>query len=176
MFLEMNWIARLGLMLGEPLFAASTVISTLLLSAGAGSILQAHIGLKPQQLIRRAAAGLAIIAILLEVLIPQLVLVLVPLSTVLRHALAAVLIVLPGIVMGMFFAAGLRSAARVAPASVALAWAANGFASVAAAPLAVLLAMSVGYRAVTMLALLCYGLAALAATAAPAGQPVDSVS
>jgi hypothetical protein len=62
--------------------------------------------------------------------------------------------------MGMPFPLGLRRLAADDTAGVAWAWAANGFASVVAAPLAVLIALELGSGAVFGVAAAAYAMAA----------------
>jgi hypothetical protein len=61
--------------------------------------------------------------------------------------------------MGIPFPVGLRSLAGAAPERIAWAWAANGYASVVAAPLAALIAVEAGSRALFLLAAALYTVA-----------------
>jgi hypothetical protein len=66
------------------------------------------------------------------------------------------------ICMGMPFPTGTTRLANTSQDSVPWAWAINGFASVVGAVLATLLAIHLGFAAVIILAVLIYGLAAVA--------------
>jgi hypothetical protein len=65
--------------------------------------------------------------------------------------------------MGWPLPIGLLLLERRFPPLIPWAWGINGFASVAAAPLAVLLSMSFGFRLVLLGAVGCYSLAAVVA-------------
>ncbi|MGI9225196.1 MAG: SAM-dependent methyltransferase, partial [Woeseiaceae bacterium] len=62
--------------------------------------------------------------------------------------------------MGMPFPLGLNRTAKTAPDFIPWAWGLNGFASVVSAVLATLLAISFGFTAVILAALVCYVLVA----------------
>ena len=62
--------------------------------------------------------------------------------------------------MGMPFPLGLSRVAAVAADFVPWAWGINGFASVVSAVLAIVLAIELGFSAVIVAAVACYGLAA----------------
>jgi hypothetical protein len=84
-------------------------------------------------------------------------------------ALVAVLLTLPsGFFMGWMFPCGLRIIGETAGSLVPWAWAVNGFASVAAPPLALLLSMSHGFRFVLLSALACYAIAGFLSRKLPA--------
>jgi hypothetical protein len=76
-----------------------------------------------------------------------------------RAAAGAVAVATPALLMGIPFPVGLRSLAGAAPERVAWAWAANGYASVVAAPLAALVAVEAGSRALFLLAAALYAVA-----------------
>ena len=65
--------------------------------------------------------------------------------------------------MGWPFPAGMLLLKKWSPGLLPWAWGINGFASVAAAPLTVLLAMSLGFRLVLTLAVMAYLLAVVLA-------------
>ncbi|MFW5994482.1 MAG: hypothetical protein ACOCRN_00075 [Spirochaetia bacterium] len=170
--LEMNWIAQFTRYLGDPLYSATVVLTTMLVGAGLGSILQArfaqggqneHSLAKAERRIAVAAAALLVLIGLSELLMPALFRRLVASPAFVRFGAAAVLTFPAGMLLGVFFPAGLEILNREAPSHVPLAWAVDGFASVAAAPLAVLVAMSFGFRTVAVAAMLCYAVVAASA-------------
>jgi hypothetical protein len=77
-------------------------------------------------------------------------------SFAMRAAIASAALVPLGLVMGMFFPSGIELVRRANPHFVPWAWAINGCASVVGTVLAVILAMSYGFRFVTVLALATY--------------------
>jgi hypothetical protein len=83
------------------------------------------------------------------------------------RSLAALLLLGPlALVMGMPFPLGLRRLARNDTNRVAWAWAANGFASVIAAPLAALIALEAGSNALFGAAAAAYAVAAVSESGA----------
>jgi hypothetical protein len=65
----------------------------------------------------------------------------------------------PAFLMGVPFPWGLSALQKNAPAAVPLAWAVNGFTSVISASGAVLVAMTMGFRSLLILACLAYVMA-----------------
>ena len=78
------------------------------------------------------------------------------------RVIASVIAIAPiGLVMGMPFPLGIRISGNYEPRLVPWLWAMNGHATVVGAVGAVMLAISFGFRAVTLLALLSYLVAGL---------------
>jgi len=166
LFIEIASMQRFVLLLGHPLYAVAGVLAAFLLSAGVGA------GLAPKLSARTAGTTHALnLAVGLIVFFAGLHLALLPALAEALQALpegpAAVLalaaIVPLGIAMGMPFPLVLARLRASRPELVPWAWGMNGFASVASAVLAKLLAMSIGFTGVIGLAVLCYLGAAWAA-------------
>ena len=79
-----------------------------------------------------------------------------------KIAISVLLIAPLAMCMGIPFPTGTMHLASTSRESIPWAWAINGFASVAGAVLAALLAIHLGFAAVILLAALLYGVAALA--------------
>ena len=80
-----------------------------------------------------------------------------------RFTMAAAALTPISFFLGWQFPAGIAELSRVDESLIPIAWASNGVASVVAAPLAVLLAMMVGFRLVAVIAGACYGVVAVMA-------------
>jgi len=152
MFLELTWIASFRRMIGDPHLTTSIVLTGLLLSAGIGSLREGREGTRPETEILRATIRLIGFLFLLEAGSRFLVLSIAQLSPLIRYGIALACICIAGYSMGTFFPAGLRITRRYSPALVPLAWASNGFASVAATSLAQIFTMSLGFRFLSILA------------------------
>jgi hypothetical protein len=146
---EIAAIQQLQLLLGHPVYAVAATLAAFLLASGAGSTWSDRL---PAQ---RASALLLALAVVLGACAALLL----PLAHVLqgtplaaRAAAGAVAVAAPALLMGIPFPVGLRCLAGAAPERVAWAWAANGYASVVAAPLAALVAVEAGSRALFLLA------------------------
>lgn len=161
MMLEVACLLKFTYFLGDPIYAAAVVISSFLVFSGLGSAVSGRLGRSPSRAICVAAAGVAALALLYAL----------GLGVVFRAFIgwpfggrlaASVLMTAPvAFLMGWPFPNGLAIVEGRSPSLVPWAWGANGFASVAAPPLAVLIAISAGYRAVFLLVAACYLLAAV---------------
>jgi hypothetical protein len=182
LLLEMAFIQRLQLWLGHPVYAVAATLAGFLVLSGAGSLWV------QDRWLPRSWWAPAFIA----VMVPFYVWVFwtagsepASLSFVARTGAVALLVLPLATVMGMPFPLGLRHLARArapdaasgdgasgrrrlgAPGTgVAWAWAVNGFASVIAAPLAVLGSMEAGFFWVLLAGAACYGVAAAALASA----------
>lgn len=155
LLVEMPLMQQFILYLGQPALAFSVVLCALLAASGLGSMLAPRLRL-------RAALPALVAAIALY-------------SPLLRHVFEAtlhvglparisiaILCLLPlGGLMGVPFAGGLRRIEDLAPGLTPWIWAINGSASVISSVLAVVLALSGGYRLVLALAAGCYLVATL---------------
>jgi hypothetical protein len=153
MFVELVLVHRLGIFLGSPVYSIAAVITSMLVFSGAGSVLQELVPLPPRRKIRAACAGLVLFLGAAVFLFRPLVGVLAFRGTVFRFAAALLFIAPPAFFLGWFFSGSSKALLSSYPKSLPLAWGLNGFASVAAAPLATLLAMRFGYTAVLLIAM-----------------------
>jgi hypothetical protein len=175
LLLEIALIQRLVLFLGFPTYALSVVLFSLLLFTGVGSLLSARPGNPDRRLVTALAAACALLAAAASGLQP-LLRALIELPFPARVALAVVLLAPAGLALGMAMPLGLRRVEARHPGAVPWAWAVNGVASVLASVLAVAVAITWGFTAVTLLALACY-LAALAyAIAGASGRRASAAS
>jgi hypothetical protein len=142
---EIAAIQQLTLLLGHPVYAVAAVLAAVLIGSGFGSAWSDR--LTPGRA-RDVTFGLAVACGTLAVGLLPLVHATERFGLGAR-ALAAALALGPlAVVMGMPFPLGLRRLAGDDTARVAWAWAANGFASVVAAPMAALIALEAGSGAV----------------------------
>jgi hypothetical protein len=157
--LEMSLMQRFTLLMGDPLLAVAGVLSGFLLFSGCGSIFSGRRPPSPLGAITVSAIGISIVAPLVLLLSKGLLGLSSTWHTAGRFLLILFLLAPLAFLMGWPFPAGLRLLEKWAPELMPWAWGINGFASVAAAPLAVLLAISMGFRMVLALAVLAYLLA-----------------
>jgi len=154
---EVAAIQQLTLLLGHPVYAVAAVLAVMLVGSGFGSAWSDRVA--PTQA-RGVALGLAVTCGVLAMGLLPLVHVLEG-TGVGARALATALLLGPlAFVMGMPFPLGLRQLSGDETAQVAWAWAANGFASVVAAPLAALIALEAGSDVVFGTAAAAYAVAA----------------
>jgi len=164
MFMEIAFIQKFILFLSHPLYALAVVLCAFLIFAALGSWLAGRkqgraTGVRS---VTTAIAVLGMVALLYLALLPDLFDALIHLPDPAKIGISAALIALPGICMGIPFPTGMARLACTLPDAIPWAWAINGFASVAGAVLASLLAVHLGFTAVILLAVVLYGGACVA--------------
>ncbi|MGD8868502.1 MAG: hypothetical protein PVI01_12765 [Gemmatimonadales bacterium] len=154
---EMAAIQQLSLLLGHPVYAVAAVLAAFLVCSGAGSAWSDRLD------VDRLPWTAAILTVLLVGYAAALLSVvhLVQPGQLGLRLVAALLVLAPlAFLMGLPFPLGLRSLAGIGGEGVAWAWSANGFASVVATPLAALIALELGSKALFLTAAAAYGIAA----------------
>lgn len=162
LFMEIAFLQKFILLLHHPIYAASVVLASFLVSAGAGSAYSQRFAgqLRSKRVNAKAVAVIIAIGLLYLVLLEPLMQVAGSWQLGLRILLSIALIAPLGFCMGVPFPLGLSSLASGPPSLTAWAWGINGCASVISAILATLLAIHFGFNAVILLALVCYFAAA----------------
>ena len=160
-FIEMAQMQRLMVFLGNPTYALSVILFTLLLASGIGSfiadgLMRRH---SPSKL-RLVFAALLLLVTIVGVVSPPLMIRYEHVQTAGRIAIAIALVFPIGILMGMPFPLGMRRADSLAPTITPWLWGINGAASVCASVLAVVVALSLGIGASYWIGLMCYVVAA----------------
>jgi hypothetical protein len=160
MFLEMGYIQKMTLLIGHPVFGVAVTLVGFLLFSGLGSLVSERISAGALRSIVGAVSIIVLIGAaevtLLKVYFDWLVG-----FPRFGRILLGLLITAPlAFFMGIPFPTGLREVHARRGALVPWAWGVNGFASVTGAVLGTLLAISVGFTALTVIALGCYFTAA----------------
>jgi hypothetical protein len=163
---EIAAIQQLGLLLGHPVYAVAAVLVVFLTCSGAGSVWSDR--LAPVSTGRLCAAVALLLAMAALVLL-GIVHLLTPAAGAVRLLSVVVCLGPLAFLMGTPFPLGLRQLAANRT-TLAWAWAANGFASVAAAPLSALVALELGSRFLLGTAAACYAVAAGLVTLAGRGR------
>ncbi|MGD2173880.1 MAG: hypothetical protein PVJ27_00620 [Candidatus Brocadiaceae bacterium] len=161
MMLEMVCLLKFTQFLGDPIYSAAGMLTSFLVFSGIGSVTTRRLGGHPRGAIRRAAGGVALMAILYALGLDGAFALLMGLPLAARLVISMLLTAPAAFLMGWLFPNGLALLERHRPRLVPWAWGANGFASVAASPLAVMIAIDFGFRAVLLLAGGLYLLAAI---------------
>lgn len=155
---EIAVIQQLTLLLGHPVYAVATVLAAILVCSGVGSAWSDRLAPSHGRILGAVLAGsFALLAMVLLALVHLLQ----PASILVRGAAAAVLLAPVAAVMGTMFPLGLRAIAGEDGVRIAWAWAANGFASVVAVPLAALIAVEAGSQVLLLVAATAYVAASL---------------
>ncbi len=157
---EIIFIHRFILILARPTYSFAVVLSVLLVSSGAGSLLAERMA--PPRRLRAVLAAVALAIVLVTVLMPPLTRLILPLGNAGRALAVAGLVAPVGFLMGIPLPARLSAVRRHHHEwTVPRAWAANGCASVIASVAAMIAAVMWGYAAVAAAAAVFYAAAAL---------------
>ncbi len=157
MFFEIIFIQFMGRLLADPALSAASIICSLLVFSGLGSTFQTVAGPDGKRRIRLAAFVTTALGLAYLVLLPTIVSVFQGYGLAVRFLITAFSIGPIAFFMGFFFSSGVEVMQDDAERGVPLAWGVNGFASVMASPLAVLLSVAVGFTGVMITAALLYG-------------------
>lgn len=159
MLVEIALIQKAVLLLGNPMYALSVVLATVLLGAGTGSYVQARLRCSMASIVNYASLALIGVLAVLSVALTPLFQSLLALPTFGRFGVVVVLLFPIGVVMGMFMPTGLQALRDERAAFVPWAWGINGCTSVFGSVAAILLALSHGFSTVLIAGALCYGVA-----------------
>jgi len=145
MFVEIALIQKMILPLENPSYAIATVLSSLLISSGIGSLLGDRFSLLKSPFI---LPMISLLILLCSVLLPFIsdAISLYPMP--LRIACVFFFLFLPCLLMGIPFPLGIRNMGTRAPDMIPWAWATNACLSVLAPMVTIMLAMAVGFNAV----------------------------
>ncbi len=145
LFIEIAFIQKMILTLENPSSAASTVIASVLISSGIGSLLSRRIRALNNPRILLALAGLVFAY---SLLLPAITSAISGYPLVAKIVFSSALVMPAGILMGIPFPLGISLLHTAAPRLIPWAWAVNGCFSVLAPILAIMLALSAGFQSV----------------------------
>ncbi|MGR9000101.1 MAG: SAM-dependent methyltransferase, partial [Gammaproteobacteria bacterium] len=161
LFIEIAFIQKFILILHHPLYAITAVLSTFLLTAGAGSYFSAKLSSSNEKsVIMLPVAGIALLSMIYVLSFESITGFLLETGDLSRYLLSILLITPLGFCMGMPFPMGLAKISQNNPALIPWIWGINGCASVISAILATLIAMQFGFSVLIFLAIALYCLAA----------------
>jgi spermidine synthase len=155
MFFEVSLIQRLTLFLGYPSYSLSVTLFGMLVFGGIGSFLSGRYGAGWRTVLMGLLGAMALLMLGYRFGIPILVDRFVGVALPLRCALAILLIAPLGLTLGAFMPIGLRVIAEVTVYKrefIAWAWAVNGFLSVISSMLSTILAMTLGFETLMLVA------------------------
>jgi hypothetical protein len=156
MFVEISLIQKIILPLENPPYAAATVLTSILISSGIGSLLSHRVSCL------RSPSVIIIISILIifySFFLPAIMDVISPYSIPVKIILVFFTLMPLGLLMGIPFPTGLKILSEKNKSLIPWAWAINGCFSVIAPILAIMLAMALGFKMVLWLGALTYALA-----------------
>lgn len=161
LFIEIAFIQKFILILHHPLYAITVVLSTFLISAGAGSYFSTLLSCRSEKsAFLFPIAAIALLSIAYSLGFESIAGFLLKAGSLSRYLLSIILIAPLGFFMGMPFPMALAKISQTTPALIPWAWGINGCASVISAILATLIAMQFGFTVLIFVAVILYGVAA----------------
>jgi len=146
LLVQVSLIQKFVLFLGNPTYALTVIIFSMLVSSGAGSFFSRRVIGSSEEGLLGALATVALLIALMAVLIPPLTRTAAGWPMPVKVLLSVSLIAPAGFVMGMAFPSGMARLNQINPSTVRWAWAVNVAASVLGSVVAVFLALHVGLR------------------------------
>ena len=169
--IEIVYIQRFILFLGEPVYTFAVVLAGLLGSAGIGSWIVGCLRGNSRLSLTWIIPSILVILLLTTIMSPWIFSSALGLPLPWRIVIVVAMLGPLGTLLGMPFPAGLRIVANEAPAFVPWAWGVNGFLTVVGSVGASILGMILGFTAVLAVSGACY-LAALLAMTIVSAEPV----
>ena len=158
MLLEVSFVQRFGLYLGHPTYALSVALFALLTFTGIGSVLSARMR-RPAAAVPVLLATLAALALAYLIVVPAVCRATFAAPCAMRAAITAALLAPLALVAGTFFPLGITLLTQASPRLVPWAWSVTACAAVVGTVLAVIVAITWDFRAVTLLAVATYAVA-----------------
>jgi hypothetical protein len=143
LFIEIAFIQKMILGLENPSYASSTVIASVLISSGIGSLLSRRFSVLKSPRVLLVLAG---VALCYGVLLSAIIAGISHYPLIAKISLSFLLLMPAGLLMGLPFPLGIAILGSTAPRLIPWAWAMNGCFSVIAPILAIMLALSAGFR------------------------------
>ena len=161
LFIEIAFIQKFILILHHPLYAITVVLSTFLVTAGAGSYFSEKLTRSPlKPAVMLPVAVISLLGISYSLGFEFIAGLLLKTGYLSRYIFSILLIAPLGFCMGMPFPMALAKVSQTTPALIPWIWGINGCASVISAILATLIAMQLGFTVLIFLAIALYGMAA----------------
>src|SRR6202011_3848860 len=144
--LELVFIQKFMHLIGSPLYTYSTVIFTLLLSAGIGSAASERLGIGRERRWAFPFVAIIVIGLALIAIYPPLAKLALALPLPGRAGIAAVMIFPLGFFLGMPFPLGILAIANQPRGAIAWAWGMNGLFTVIGGLTSVFLGLELGFN------------------------------
>jgi hypothetical protein len=152
-FLEITFIQKFILFLGDPLYSMALIIFVLLFSSGIGSLLSKNIlGKNVLKNVKTAFVLSALLIVSYTFILPRLFDALIGLNLIAKFFLSLSIIFPLGFLMGFPFPTGIRLLENAGKKVIPWAWATNAFSSVVNSVAALVIAFWGGYTLVMIIA------------------------
>jgi len=161
MLIEISFVQSFVLFLGSPTHALSVTIFALLFFSSIGSLISSRLLDRWEWVLRRLSVTVATLVVFYAMALSRVFLACLHLDFTARVVIAVIAQMPMGLALGMLMPLGIARVTEVHARLVPWAWGINGLGSVVGSTLAVLLAMSFGFRFVACSAAALYLLASL---------------
>ena len=162
--IEIVFVQRFLLFLGQPIYTFAVVLACLLAFTGIGSWLVDLTGRNRRRGLAKVVAAILAVLLVLTIASPAIFAYAIALPLAWRVIIVIAMIAPLGILLGMPFPLGMRIVSEEAPAFVPWAWGVNGFFTVVGSIAASILGMALGFTAVLTISGACYLVAAASLT------------
>lgn len=152
MLIEIALMQKLVIFLGHPTYALSVVLTSLLASAGVGSLLSGRIVVVEQRHLRNILIAILAIVLMNVLAVNYLLPAMLGQSLEVRIGVVIALLVPTGLVLGMPFPTGMRIVEAQCPHLLPWGWAVNAFFSVFGSIFCIVLSMGIGFTNVLIAA------------------------
>ena len=156
MLIEISLIMMFTRFLGDPIISTAAILSSILVFSGAGSYYQGKTRFDGVDRTRIAAGAIAFFMLIYLIAAEPFLGLFSGTGTAVRFMITILMLVPVSFFFGWMFPAGVRILDESGGELIPWAWGVDGFASVAAAPLALILAMSIGFNNVILIGTGCY--------------------
>ena len=153
---EIAFVQRIALYLGQPTYALTVVIFSLLISSGAGSYMSRRVVGGRDGRLMILLSSVAVLTLILILVTPGVLDSSLALPLAAKLALVVLLLTPIGFLMGMPFPSGLGRLEKRYPQAVCWAWAVNAAASVLGSVGAIFLAIHIGLGLTMLVGGVCY--------------------
>ena len=157
--LQICMIQKFTLFLGQPVYTLLTIVSTMLIASGLGSMFSMNFFNNDKKRLFILFPVIAVLAIALGIFAPSIFSALVRLELAWRVVISAGLVFPLGFFLGMPFPIGLTLIEDSERRYAAFAWGINGFFSVIGTVVTMILAMTIGFKAIFIISGIIYLLA-----------------
>jgi spermidine synthase len=154
--IEISFIQRFTLYLGQPVYTLAVIIAGLLLFTGIGSLLCGKWNIDARQLSRTYMPILLVVLIATSLLTPVLFHSTIQWPLAARMIMTLLLLCPLGVLLGFPFPTGIKAVSSESSSFIPWAWGVNGFFTVIGSVGAVILGMMFGFKVVILLAAVCY--------------------
>lgn len=159
--IEIIFIKIFQLMLGNPAYSISMILFSLLISSGTGSFYSDRIFEFFKKSILSVAIFISIILLIYSLILFPIIYGLMTLPLFLRLLISVILIIIPGIPLGVFFPLGIKSIGKKEKNIIGWAWSANGFATILGSVITVIISINLNFSVVFIISAMIYLSAAL---------------